>query len=113
MGFNSESAKNAGKISKRGRALPMELRGNLNDLVSKIINDIDYAELSSSQKIKLLDVALKYSLPRLSIQKNLTEYDNEQPRTFEFGIVDNGKVIETHKGTMGKDFKFKDLLGSE
>ena len=113
MRFDSKRGKQAGKISKRGTALGVELRGSLNELVNKIINDLDYKTLSASQKIKLLDVALKYSLPRLSIQKNLTEYDNEQPRAFEFGIVDNGKVIETHKGTMGKDFKFKDLLGSE
>lgn len=112
MPFNSNSGKKAGQVSKRGRALPIELRANLNGLVSKIINDINYEELSASQKIKLLDVALKYSLPRLSIQKNLTEF--EEPREFEIGIVDgDGKVIETHKGTMGKDFKFKDLLGSE
>ena len=75
MPFNSESGKKAGKLSKRGNALPVELRANLNELVAKIINDINYEELSSSQKIKLLDVALKYSLPKLSIQKNLTEFE--------------------------------------
>ena len=112
MAFNSESGKKAGKISKRGTALPMELRGSLNELVSKIINDIDYKELSASQKIKLLDVCLKYSLPRLSIQKNLEEF--EEPRDFEINIIgDDGKVIETHHTTMDKDFQFKNALGGK
>ena len=64
MPFNSHSGKKAGKLSKRGSALPIELRANLNELVGQIINDLDYKTLSESQKIKLLDVALKYSLPK-------------------------------------------------
>ena len=112
MPFNSNSGKKAGQISKRGRALPVELRANLNDLVGKIINDIDYDELSASQKIKLLDVCLKYSLPRLSIQKSLEEF--ETPRDFEINIIGNdGKVIETHHTTMDKDFQFKNALGGK
>ena len=90
----------------------MELRGSLNELVSKIINDIDYKDLSASQKIKLLDVCLKYSLPRLSIQKNLEEF--EEPRDFEINIIgDNGKVIETHHTKMDKDFNFRNALGGK
>jgi len=42
MKFNSESGKKAGKISKRGRALPMEMRSSLYELVNTILNDLDY-----------------------------------------------------------------------
>ena len=73
MPFNNESGKQAGKISRRGRALPMDLRIGLHELVNKIINDLDYESLNAPQKIKLLDVALKYSLPRLSIEKSIEE----------------------------------------
>ena len=105
MPFNSNSGKKAGQLSKRGRALPVELRANLNELVGKIINDINYDELSASQKIKLLDVALKYSLPRLSIQKNLTEF--EEPRDFSF-VDENGKA-EKRNILLDENFKLKDL----
>ena len=52
MRFDSKRGKQAGKISKRGTALGVELRGSLNELVNKIINDLDYKTLSASQKIK-------------------------------------------------------------
>ena len=40
MPFDAKSGKEAGKISKRGRALPMDLRGSLYELVDKIINEL-------------------------------------------------------------------------
>tara|TARA_B100000886_G_scaffold331756_1_gene283648 strand:+ start:482 stop:811 length:330 start_codon:yes stop_codon:yes gene_type:complete len=107
MPFNSESGKKAGKLSKRGNALPVELRANLNELVAKIINDINYEELSSSQKIKLLDVALKYSLPKLSIQKNLTEF--EEPTEIKISFVDDNGNVEKKNILLDDNFKFSDL----
>lgn len=107
MRFDSKRGKEAGKISKRGTALGVELRGSLNELVNKIVNDLDYETLSASQKIKLLDVALKYSLPRLSIQKNLTEF--EEPTELKFSFVgDDGEVIKKNI-LLDENFKFSDL----
>jgi len=108
MKFNSESAKKAGKISKRGRALPMEMRSSLYELVNTILNDLDYESLNASQKIKLLDVALKYSLPKLSIEKPYEE--PEPPQEIQITIVDsNGKEKVNRKSL--DNFKFKDLAG--
>ena len=107
MRFDSKRGKEAGKISKRGTALGVELRGSLNELVNKIVNDLDYETLSASQKIKLLDVALKYSLPKLSIQKNLTEF--EEPTELKFSFVgDDGEVIKKNI-LLDENFKFSDL----
>ncbi len=107
MPFNSKNGKKAGKLSKRGSALPIELRANLNELVGQIINDLDYKTLSASQKIKLLDVALKYSLPRLSIQKNLTEF--EEPTELKFSFVDDAGNVEQKNILLDENFKFSDL----
>ena len=107
MRFDSKRGKQAGKISKRGTALGVELRGSLNELVNKIINDLDYKTLSASQKIKLLDVALKYSLPKLSIQKNLTEY--EEPTELKFSFVDDAGNVEQKNILLDENFKFSDL----
>ena len=107
MRFDSKRGKEAGKVSKRGTALGVELRGSLNELVNKIVNDLDYETLSASQKIKLLDVALKYSLPKLSIQKNLTEF--EEPTELKFSFVgDDGEVIKKNI-LLDENFKFSDL----
>ena len=38
MKFNSESGKEAGKISKRGAALGVSFRGSLHELVDKILS---------------------------------------------------------------------------
>lgn len=73
MGFNSETASEAGKISKRGKSLSIDLRSDLKTLVIHILQDIDYNTLSNTQKLKLLDIALKHTLPRLSIEKQISE----------------------------------------
>ena len=67
----------------------------------------NWHRLDVSQKIKLLDVALKYSLPKLSIQKNLTEF--EEPTELKFSFVgDDGEVIKKNI-LLDDDFKFSDL----
>jgi len=111
MPFDAKSGKEAGKISKRGSALPMDLRGGLYELVDKIINDINYDSLNASQKIKLLDVALKYSLPRLSIEKSIEQ--TEEPRKFEITIVDDNGETETHSTLLDENFTLKKAFGIE
>ena len=108
MKFNSESGKKAGKISKRGRALPMEMRSSLYELVNTILNDLDYESLNASQKIKLLDVALKYSLPKLSIEKPYEE--PEPPQEIQITIVDSNGNEKVNRKSLD-NFKFKGLAG--
>ena len=99
MRFNSETGSKAGKVSKRGTALPISLRGGLHQLVSRILNDLDYDSLTNNQRLKLLDIALKHSLPRLSVEKQIAE--DELPKEFEINIINgDGKVIETHTTLM-------------
>jgi len=111
MKFNSESGKEAGKISKRGRALPMEMRSSLYELVNTILNDLDYESLNASQKIKLLDVALKYSLPKLSIEKPIEE--PEPPQEIQITIVDSNGERTTRKSVLDENFKVKNLVGGD
>ena len=111
MPFNAESGKKAGKISKRNRALPLELRGSINKLVNDILNDIDYKTLTNSQKIKLLDVALKYSLPQLSIEKPYEE--PEVPQEFQITIVGDDGTTETHSTPLDENFTLKKAFGVE
>ena len=111
MRFDSESGKKAGKISKRGSALGVELRGSLHELVDKILNDLNYESLNASQKIKLLDLALKYSLPRLSIEKSIEQI--EEPRKFEITVVDDNGNSEIHSTLLDENFTLKKAFGYE
>ncbi|AOR27877.1 hypothetical protein FORMB_08260 [Formosa sp. Hel1_33_131] len=111
MRFDSKSGKEAGKISKRGTAIGVELRGSLHELVDKILNDLNYESLNASQKIKLLDLALKYSLPRLSIEKSIEQI--EEPRKFEITVIDDNGNSEIHSTLLDENFTLKKAFGCE
>ena len=111
MKFDSQSGYKGGKISKRGTALGVELRGSLYELVDKIINELDYESLNASQRIKLLDVALKYSLPRLSIEKSIEEI--EEPRDLKITIIGRDGEEKIHSTPLDENFTLKKAFGCE
>ena len=107
MKFNSETGSKAGKISKRSKSLNIDLRNDLKTLITHILKDLDYNTLNNSQKLKLLDIALKHSLPKQSIEQHIVE---DIPQDIKITIVDsngNEKVIRKSLD----NFKFKDLAG--
>jgi len=107
MGFNSETGSEAGKTSKRGKSLSIDLRSDLKTLIAHILKDIDYDSLSNTQKLKLLDIALKHTLPKLSIEKQITE---EMPQDIQITIVDSNGNEKVNRKSLD-NFKFKDLAG--
>ena len=107
MGFNSETGSEAGKTSKRGKSLSIDLRSDLKTLITHILKDIDYNTLSNTQKLKLLDIALKHTLPKLSIEKQITE---EMPQDIQITIVDSNGNEKVNRKSLD-NFKFKDLAG--
>ena len=111
MPFNNESGRQAGKISKRGTAIGVELRGSLYELVDKIINELDCESLNASQKIKLLDVALKHSLPRLSIEKSIKE--PEPPREIKITVIGSDGKEKIQSTPLDENFSVKKAFGFE
>jgi hypothetical protein len=107
MGFNSETGSEAGKTSKRSKSLSIDLRSDLKTLITHILQDIDYDSLSNTQKLKLLDIALKHTLPKLSIEKQITE---EMPQDIQITIVDSNGNEKVNRKSLD-NFKFKDLAG--
>ena len=107
MGFNSETGSEAGKTSKRSKSLSIDLRSDLKTLIAHILKDIDYDSLSNTQKLKLLDIALKHTLPKLSIEKQITE---EMPQDIQITIVDSNGNEKVNRKSLD-NFKFKDLAG--
>jgi len=44
-----------------------EVRGKLENLIEGLINSIQIEELNNTQKLKMLQIALQYTLPRLQV----------------------------------------------
>ena len=107
MPFNSETASNAGKVSKRGKSLNIDLRNDLKTLITHILKDLDYNSLNNTQKLKLLDIALKHSLPKQSIEQHITE---DIPQDIQITIIDSNGNEKVNKKSLD-NFKFKDLAG--
>ena len=68
MSFTPETAKAAGKISKRGPAkvLPPSTKEKLNILYEGLLDDliINQNDLSNSEKIKLVQIISNYIVPK-------------------------------------------------
>ena len=107
MGFNSTTGSNAGKISKRGKSLNIDLRNDLKTLITHILKDLDYNTLNNTQKLKLLDIALKHPLPKQSIEQHITE---DIPQDIQITIIDSNGNEKVNKKSLD-NFKFKDLAG--
>ena len=78
--FNSENAKIAGQLSKRGKALPIEIKQNLQLLAQDILTTINLNELNTNQKIKLLEIILRHTMPK---DLNITQESLPNQVTFE------------------------------
>ena len=107
MAFNSTTGSEAGKISKRGKSLNIDLRNDLKTLITHILKDLDYITLNNSQKLKLLDIALKHSLPKLSIEQHIIE---DIPQDIQITFVDSDGNEKVNRKSLD-NFKFKDLAG--
>jgi hypothetical protein len=84
MGFTSETATEAGRRSKRGKAKhSSELRAKLSDLTDELIDNIDIESLSQSERIALLRILVTYTIPRLKHE----QIDENEPQQFEVHII--------------------------
>ena len=72
MGFTSDTAREAGKKSKRGKAKhSSELRAKLSELTDELIDTIDIESLSQPERIALLHILVTYTIPDLSTSKRM------------------------------------------
>ena len=84
MGFTSETAREAGRRSKRGKAKhSTELRAKLSDLTDELIDTIDVSSLSQSERIALLRILATYTIPKLK-NEHLEQVETKQ---FEVHII--------------------------
>ena len=87
MPFNSDTAREAGKKSKRGKArLGQELKERLEQLSNELIESIKIEELSSSDRVRLLGIVCSYILPKY---KATAAPIKDEPKEFVIQIIDS------------------------
>ncbi len=93
MSFNSETAKIAGSISKRGPAkvLPPSTKEKLNILYDDMLDDliINQKNLSYSEKIKLVQIISNYIVPKTKPIRDEVTLEKIEERD-NLGILDRG-----------------------
>ena len=73
MPFNSQTAIEAGKKSKRGKAKhSSELRAKLSGLATQTLNTINTEQLTNSERIALLRILINYTVPKLQTERSQT-----------------------------------------
>ena len=71
MPFNRQSASQAGKSSKRGRAIATkEIKKKLGRTFQEILESIKIEELTTTEKIKFLQLSINYIIPK-ALEKNV------------------------------------------
>ena len=76
MPFTRETASRAGKKSKRGKnVLDSELKEKLKLRFLDILESIDKKELTSTEKLKYLQLSINYIIPKAQEKK----IDGQQP----------------------------------
>lgn len=86
MPFNSESAREAGQRSRRGKAkVSSEIRDKLSNLTDSLIESIDITTLSISDRIALLRILLGYTVPKIASEKQVVE---KEEMSFQVEIID-------------------------
>ena len=82
MPFTSETAKQAGSISRRGKSLSAEVRNQITEVAEELIKAIDIASLSNKDKVLYLKAIMPFILP-----KNEKIETNQMPTEFQIEII--------------------------
>lgn len=88
MPFNSDTAREAGKKFKRGKArLGQDLKERLEQLSNELIESIKIEELSGIDRVRLLAIVCSYILPKYKATAAPSPMD--EPKDITIRIIDS------------------------
>lgn len=98
-----------GRTSGTPNKVTAEVKGKLENLIEGLVESLDINEMNTNQRIKVLQIALQYTLPRL--QATLIKEEHEDQPLFVEDIVvykrkensDEEKWEDNFEGTSIKD----------
>lgn len=67
-----------GRTSGTPNKITAEVKGKLESLIEGVVGSLDINEMDTNQRIKLLQIALQYTLPKLQATL-IKEEDEDQP----------------------------------
>ncbi len=82
MPFTSETAKQAGSISRRGKSIATEVRNQITEVAEELIKAIEIASLSNKDKVLYLKAIMPFIL-----SKNERVDANQMPTEFQIEII--------------------------
>ena len=82
MPFTSETAKQAGSISRRGKSIATEVRNQITEVAEELIKAIDIGSLSNKDKVLYLKAIMPFIL-----SKNERVDTNQMPTEFQIEII--------------------------
>ena len=82
MPFTSETAKQAGSISRRGKSIATEVRNQITEVAEELIKAIEIASLSNKDKVLYLKAIMPFVL-----SKNERVDTNQMPTEFQIEII--------------------------
>ena len=82
MPFTSETAKQAGSLSRRGKSLSSEIRNQIIEVSEELIKAIEISSLNNKDKILYLKALMPFVL-----SKNEKSEINQMPTEFQIEII--------------------------
>ena len=91
MPFNSESAREAGKKSRRGKSLVSSLlKEQFETLTDRIITEIQLEDLNNSERIAILRLMLPYILPKAQTEKTT---EGNETKEFKVQVINSADEL--------------------
>ena len=84
-----------------------EVRGKLENLIDSLVDSIEIQDLNTSQRIKMLQIALQYTLPRL--QAMVVKDETEDLPLFMEDIVVYSRKEDSDEPEWKDNFEAKSL----
>ena len=97
-----------GRIAGTPNKITTEVKSKLESLIEGLVGSLDISELNANQRIKLLQIALQYTLPRL--QAMIVKDEKEEQPLFVEDIVVWKRKEDSNEENWQDNFETKSLL---
>ena len=96
-----------GRTAGTPNKITTEIKGKLESLIEGLVGSLDIDEMNLNQRIKLLQIALQYTLPRL--QATLIKEEHEDKPLFIEDIVVYTRKEDSNEEEWKDNFESKSL----
>ena len=96
-----------GRTAGTPNKVTAEVKGKLESLIEGLVDSLDINEMNLNQRIKLLQIALQYTLPRL--QAILIKEEHEDKPLFMEDIVVYTRKEDSNEAEWKDNFEAKSL----